>query len=331
MLKVKPRLAPRAAASAHAASVVGPGPPTLTTYPLPTASASPNDITVGPDGNLWVPYEFDSHIAKVTPSGMATEYDTGQFLIFPRLVAGSDGNLWMMDGGLSVRKVSTAGAIIASYPLSGQGGVGRITLGPDGNIWMTELNSSQIARITPAGTVTEFTEPAGIDAYGITGGPDGNVWYADLFKNSIGRVTPSGAITEFPLPGDPSILSPNEITKGPDGNLWFTVQNLAGQNQPTSTNIPTGRIGKITPTGAVTEYVLPAGTQPDNITAGPDGNLWFTDSQHNEIGRITTGGQVGLFATAQQNYGMGNIVTGPDGRLWYTLLNPAAVAAFQPF
>ncbi len=300
------------------------------TYPLPTAGAIPNDITVGPDGNLWVPYEFDSHIAKVTPSGMATEYDTGQFLIFPRLVAGSDGNLWMMDGGFSVYKVSTAGAITASYPLSDSGF--ELALGPDGNIWTTEFNSSQVARVTPAGTVTEFAEPAGTYAVGITGGPDGNVWYAGQLNNSIGRVTPSGAITQFSLPGDPSILSPDEITKGPDGNLWFTVINLAGQNQPTSANIPTGLIGKITPTGAVTEYVLPAGTQPTQIGAGPDGDLWFTDYQHNEIGRITPGGQVGLFATAKQNYnGFGNIITGPDGRIWFTLQSPAAVAAFSPF
>ncbi len=329
--RVRPRRAPRRTPSAHAAAVLGAPPPTLQTYPLPTSSAYPNDISVGPDGNLWVPYRLDTHIAKVTPSGTATEIDLSTFLIFPRMVAGSDGNLWMMDGSQVVRKLDTAGAITATYPLSGQGGVGDITLGPDGNIWMTEINSNQVARISPDGTVTEFDEPAGTNAVGITGGADGNVWFAGEFNNSIGRVTPSGAITEFSLPGDPSILSPSEATKGPDGNVWFTVQNLAGQNQPTSQNIPTGLIGKITPSGAVTEYVLPAGTQPFQITTGPDGNLWFMDSQNNEIGRITPNGQVGLFATGQQNYGMGNIVTGPDGRIWYTLVSPAAVAAFEPF
>ena len=323
----KPRIATRGTVPARTSTLIGSGPPTLTTYPLPNSGAQPNDVTVGPDGNLWAPYEFDSHIATVTPSGTATEHDTGQFLIFPRMVAGSDGNLWMMDGSPQVRKISTTGAITATYPLSGGGGVGDIALGPDGNVWMTESNTSQVARITPAGVVTEFTGPAGTNAFGIAGGPDGNVWYTDV-NNSIGRVTPSGAITEFPLPGDPSIFSPGEITKGPDGNLWFTV---AGQNDPTSANIPTGLIGKITPAGAVTEYVLPAGTQPFQIGAGPDGNLWFMDSQNNEIGRITPNGQVGLFATGQQNYGFGNIVTGPDGRIWFTLQSPAAVAAFSPF
>jgi streptogramin lyase len=297
---------------------------------LPTSSAVPNDITVGPDGNLWLPYRFDTHIAKVTPTGTATEYDTGQSLGFPRMVAGSDGNLWMMDGDSFVQKVSTAGAITATYPLTGQGGVGGIALGPDGNIWMTELNSSQVARITPAGTVTEFTEPAAVDAYGITGGPDGNVWYADNFNNSIGKVTPTGGITEYPLPGDPLNQDPDEITKGPDGNLWFTVPaGNRGNPLPPSANIATGLIGKITPAGVATEYVLPAGTEPDSITAGPDGNLWFMDGQNSEIGRITPSGQVGLFATGQQNYGSG-IVTGPDGRIWFTLQS-AAVAAFSPF
>ena len=39
--------------------------------------------------------------------------------------------------------------------------------------------------------------------------------------------------------------------------------------------------------GAVTEFNVPSGTA-FGITAGPDGNLWFTEELAGEIGRITT-------------------------------------------
>jgi streptogramin lyase len=38
--------------------------------------------------------------------------------------------------------------------------------------------------------------------------------------------------------------------------------------------------------GTVTEFNLPSGTAFD-ITAGLDGNLWFTEALSGEIGRVT--------------------------------------------
>lgn len=44
------------------------------------------------------------------------------------------------------------------------------------------------------------------------------------------------------------------------------------------------------PPGVITEFplVTPA-SHPKEITASPDGNLWFTESDGNQIGRITSG------------------------------------------
>lgn len=40
----------------------------------------------------------------------------------------------------------------------------------------------------------------------------------------------------------------------------------------------------------VTEFPIPtAGSLPQGITAGPDGNLWFVENAGGQIGRITTG------------------------------------------
>jgi streptogramin lyase len=39
--------------------------------------------------------------------------------------------------------------------------------------------------------------------------------------------------------------------------------------------------------GTVTEFPFPSRGGPEFITAGPDGNLWFTENRGDKIGRIT--------------------------------------------
>jgi streptogramin lyase len=43
-----------------------------------------------------------------------------------------------------------------------------------------------------------------------------------------------------------------------------------------------------TSTAHAAEYALPkSGSYPEAITTGPDGNLWFTESGTNKIGRLS--------------------------------------------
>ncbi len=75
------------------------------------------------------------------------------------------------------------------------------------------------------------------------------------------------------------------------------------------------------------------GGAPEGITAGPDGALWFTESQGNQIGRLTTSGQVSDFPLPPRITTSGHvrefyvpavvstpwgITAGPDGALWFT-------------
>ena len=56
---------------------------------------------------------------------------------------------------------------------------------------------------------------------------------------------------------------------GPDGNLWFPEG---------------GAIGRITPSGAVTEFPLPkSGSDAGALTVGPDGKLWFPDGERSPV------------------------------------------------
>jgi len=54
------------------------------------------------------------------------------------------------------------------------------------------------------------------------------------------------------------------------------------------------------------------------ITAGPDGNIWFTEETGRQIGRITTSGQVTEFRFSAAPAQPMGITAGPDGNLWFT-------------
>ena len=69
----------------------------------------------------------------------------------------------------------------------------------------------------------------------------------------------------------------------------------------------------------ITEYPVPTSkSAPTDITAGPDGNLWFTEAATNKIGKITTSGSVTEYRTPTSKSAPYGITAGPDGNLWFT-------------
>ncbi len=69
----------------------------------------------------------------------------------------------------------------------------------------------------------------------------------------------------------------------------------------------------------VVEFPIPTpASRPYTIVAGPDGNLWFTESMGNKIGRITPTGVVTEFPVPTAGSGPYGIATGPDGNVWFT-------------
>jgi hypothetical protein len=142
----------------------------------------------GPDGNLWfIESGRFTGIAKITPSGVITEYRYGALDEF------------------------SMSAIIA---------------GPDGNLWFTQTTTSgsplqaAIGRITPSGMTTTFALREGSSAYGLATGPDRNIWFTDSGGNTVGRISTAGAIRQFALPRRNA--QPAAIAAGPDGRMWFS-------------------------------------------------------------------------------------------------------------
>ncbi len=185
----------------------------------------------------------------------------------------------------------------------------RAREGPQTQRWTTRLCLMSfgllLTQTVLAQQIAEFSLPKTTLATEIVAGPDGNLWFASL--DGIGNITTSGVSVMIPTAG-----SIADLTFDHDGNLWFTE------------NVRTGltwqdKIGRLSKSGLIEEFALPAeGRDPyslvGSIVAGPDGNIWFTETG-GRIGRITQAGSLTEFLL---DVGVGAITAGPDGNLWFT-------------
>ncbi len=282
-------------------------------YPVPSASSHPVDIVAGPDGNLWFTENSANQIGKMTPSGVITEYPIPTSASAPLgITAGPDGNLWFTEAAVAkIAKITTAGAV-TEYTLPPNFQTpSYITAGSDGNLWFTLEGGSDagVGNVTTSGTFTMYSLP-NANPRGIAAGPDSNLWFVENSGpggSHIVKMTTSGTMTPYLNP-TPSLL--NGITAGPDGSMWFAEA--------------AGKIGRITMTGAVSDYDIPSeasdshGSNPTGVAS--DGHaLWFTESFADKVGTIDpTSHHISEYAVPTSGSSPLSIASGPSNAVWFT-------------
>lgn len=347
----------------------------LTEYPLPdenTIGVDPvtaSDLTLDADANPWfverqgglvhtAPFHYA--VATIDGSGAIREFR----LPFPEsiffvpsvttpLVLTPDGNLWFgvnvaihlgttpsgTTSTIELARITPAGTItgipLSHIPSGAQ--LNQLILGPDGNLWAVvqefdrngTAGATVIARITLAGAVTTYAPPtADVTIGGLTVGHDGNLWFVEqlpgTLPSKLGRITPTGAISEYTLAGQPGTLA-YTLAPGTDANVWFTAATstctATGPCQPAR-----GAVGRITASGAIAEYPLPArGVIPLGLVAGPGGDLYFVEVTANgsgiptgndKLGRVTPTGTITEFGVATRQGSTFQLVSGNGNTLW---------------
>jgi virginiamycin B lyase len=282
------------------------GAPTF--FAMPKGSG-PHGIRFDAAGNLWVTLEFIGEVVRL-------DQETGAILeridvhLFAKdspapinthphgLGVGPDGKTLWFTGKLS----NTVGRInpdhtVEHFVLPTVGAVPiYIEAGPDGNMWCTELVGNQIARVTPAGVVKEFAIPTyNSRPIAIVPGSDGkSMWFSEEAGDQVARIALDGTIDEFPVPITQHNVILAGLTFDRDGRLW--TQSYVDSRNP----YPEGpdSIVRFAPTIStatkesisnvpIVYYEVPTrDTVMHRIIQGPDGAIWFTELNADNLGRV---------------------------------------------
>ena len=177
------------------------------------------------------------------------------------------------------------------------------------------VQTSQLCATTQAPPVSPPSTPTGF-----------SVTAASSSQINLSWTAPTGTVTGYKVYKNGTYIKSVTTTSTSDTGLsastnycyYVTAYNSAGESVQTSQLCATTQ--NSTSTNTVTEFSagITAGGEPLGITAGPDGNLWFTESNGNRIGRITTAGVITEFSTGiTAASDLISITAGPDGNLWF--------------
>jgi streptogramin lyase len=319
-----------------------------TTIALPGMTSQPR-ITAGPDERLWFAEPGHNSIGQVDQTGRVTRIPQGAVSVPVALSAARDGSVWFAgwDGGQNtIGRVAPDGTVSVRPIDENVNQSSSIAADDDGGVWFATFD--RLGHLDAGGTITTSLPYPG--ASGLVLGPDGNAWSTDRFRGAVRRVTAEGAVTSFAVPG---ATSTGGITVGPDGDLWFTadgsftlgrmtidgdlVGTFTAAQGAVGSQLVTGSDGavwlaahealtRVTPAGTIAHVDLPD-MNPQHLTAGPDGDLWFVDWSTGDIRRAATNGAVSEpVTTAEGVFGM---TAGPDGDLWFAEPNRSAILALS--
>jgi streptogramin lyase len=255
--------------------------------------SDPGQIVVGTEGNLWfADTAMPAEIGRVTPQGTITEFKSGLSgaLGIGGIVGGPGGNLWFTqvfdlpsvegESGGTIARVDPSGAVTSFG--AAPDAAGAPVLGSDGNVWFANATVPGLDRVTPSGEISRFAPKLlGLGAH-LAVGAEGNVWFTQ--HQTIGRVTPNGEATTFTkcLAYRQDFSEATSIVPGPGGDLWFT--SVTSRELPSIEEPAT--IGRVTPSGGITQFKGGISGEPSTIVAGTDGRVYFAGGGGEQIQRI---------------------------------------------
>ncbi|MDQ2679713.1 MAG: hypothetical protein M3Y21_01630, partial [Candidatus Eremiobacteraeota bacterium] len=183
-----------------------------------------------------------------------------------------------------------------------------------------------IASFTEVFTAAGITAPAWpLVSYILAPNDPAGPYTAETFDQTTGKqiwsltvqstpTTEGGNEVNFNVPNVPFVPTVNDT---------YVTEVVSGTGTMFPTPAPTTTPGATPTPGAITEFSngITPGATPNQITAGGDGNLWFSEQNRDRIARITPVGVVTEFQIPTANAIPLGVAKGADGNIWFTEQN----------
>jgi virginiamycin B lyase len=305
-------------AVAVTAALASTGKRRVTEFGLPDKAGSTHEITVGPDGNLWVTQQVQGKIVRIAPDGRQQAFTMPDNTMPHGIRFDRHGHLWItMEATDEIAELDQLGRILRRFPIRRVvAGPHGLAIAPDGAVWWTGKEGDVIGRLDPAtGRMRVFQLPQGSQPIYIASGC-GAMYFTELNGSRIGRITNAGHITEYPTPtpsARPIAVAPRHC------KVWFSEE--AGHH-----------FGVLDPrTARIKEYPLPnPGDELAALAFDRTGSLWLQFRTPDAFGRVDAHKRVHMLALPTKNAVMHRIILGPGGNMWFTELMTDKVGYFTP-
>ena len=183
-----------------------------------------HDITLGPDGNLYIANYTGNNVLKMTLSPAIT------FQVFASgfsnpigLTFDPAGNMYVSNVATgNISKVSSTGTVISHTWATGLTSPYNLVYSSTANkIFVSNYGANEVAEVSLAGGA-KTTFKSGVNfCTGITVDASGNLFVAQATPNKVSKITPAGVMTDYV-----TTSYPFDVTLDNVGNLYIANQTV---------------------------------------------------------------------------------------------------------
>ncbi|MFN3697736.1 MAG: hypothetical protein ACK4VO_09880, partial [Pseudobdellovibrio sp.] len=263
----------------------------------------PQGVAADSMGNVYVSDSSNHTIRRITSGGAVTTFaglavssgatnGTGSSarFNFPRKIAAdSNGNIYVSET-FYIRKITSGGVVTTFAGTSGSpgtadgtgasarfNGLGGLAVDSSGNLYVADSSNHTIRKITPAAVVSTFAGSPGVS----------------------GTVDGTGASARFRSPVGVTVDSSGNVYVADFGN--HTIRKITSAGVVTTLAGTAGSSGLVDGMGSSARFNSPGGLSIDS-----NGDLYVVDYNNNLIRKITSAGQVTIYAGKIGSFGLKN-------------------------
>jgi virginiamycin B lyase len=250
-------------------------------FTIPSPETGPHSVVVDQQGGVWFTEIFGHRIGVLHPAtGVFEEFAPPTPISMPYGIdVAANGDVWFTEGDaaqIGVFRPSTEQfrefPVDPATEMLDNIAVDHLTR----HVWVTKLDAGKLARLVPStGMVTTYVIPGNGRPHSLDTDAASRVWFTDIGNNAIAALhPPTGTFRRFTIP-TPNAVSHGIVVDFRRLLVWFT--ELEGDK--------VGVLNPVTPRFFERPVPTPE-SAPYFIDQAPDGEIWFTEGDAPNIGRL---------------------------------------------